>query len=135
MAITDRPDATRFEFLILSFCLVLIVNFTSCRVQKKSISEKEITSSNVSPNTIAINQPDGTTIHIIGRGSRQAPYTETIDGYTILKNQSKIYEYATVGSDGTLVLSGVKAHDPEQRSKKDQDFLKSIKAHLRNGIN
>ena len=49
--------------------------------------------SSTSPYAIMITQPDSSTIQVLGKGSRQFPYVETIDGYTLLKNDKGIYEY------------------------------------------
>ena len=47
-----------------------------------------------SPHAIDITQPDGTKISIRGKGSMKNSWTETLDGYSIVKNIDGVYEYA-----------------------------------------
>ena len=89
-------------------------------------------SSSPSPYSVSIDQPDGTRIEVIGKGNMNSPYTETIDGYTILRNKDGIYEYAILGDDGKLKPSGLKANNMEIRSEEEIEFLRNINYHLRN---
>ena len=84
----------------------------------------------VSPNPITIKQPNGTKLSIIGKGNMHISYTETTDGYTLVKNKKGIYEYALINkTTGDLVPSGYSAHNPTRRSKKEVHFLRKIKKH------
>lgn len=60
------------------------------------------------------------------------PYTETLDGYTVLKNREGIYEYAIMGSKNRLVPGGVKANDAENRKRGERNYLRGTEKHLRN---
>jgi hypothetical protein len=90
------------------------------------------TCTSTSPYSISIAQPDGTSLLIIGKGDMNEPYTETIDGYTILRNEDLVYEYAIIGKDGRLKPGGIKAKNEENRSKKEKRYLLSLEKHLRN---
>ncbi|MDQ4140536.1 MAG: hypothetical protein M3142_08415 [Bacteroidota bacterium] len=85
----------------------------------------------VSPYSIAIKQPDGSSLRIIGKVDQHIPYTETEDGYTLLKNDQKFYVYAKKGSGGNLKSSGIIAKDASKRSRKEKKILDSIAKHLR----
>ncbi len=86
----------------------------------------------VSPEPIVITQPNQTKITIIGVGTGDKPYTETVDGYTLLKNKKGIYMYAQLNKNQKLFPSKLKAHNPEARSKREKKCLeKKFKPHLR----
>ena len=65
----------------------------------------------VSPYPCTFTQADGSKITLYAKGNEAVHYTETADGYTVLKNNNDVYEYAIIGMDGNLTLSGVKASD------------------------
>ena len=115
-----------------SIALLLILS-SSCSNQK--ISEQSNPGTTTSPYALAVEQPDGTQIDVIGKGNMYSPYTETLDGYTILKNKEGIYEYANIGSKRELELSGIKANNTEDRSKSEIKFLQTIDKHLRHPNN
>ncbi|WOK09522.1 hypothetical protein RT717_12820 [Imperialibacter roseus] len=132
----NRLSGTIFSKVFFALTLIYGITIAGCKSQNTSASEttdKAVGgSSTTSPYALTIQQSDNTSIQILGKGNRQNPYTETIDGYTILRNESKIYEYAIPGSNGKLGLSGVKANDPDQRKPEEVQFLKTIETHLRN---
>lgn len=124
---------------VLIITLITTVSILSCKTQKtykKSSSESDHSApdhnSGTSPYPITINQPDNTTIQVLGKGNRENPYVETIDGFTIMRNKSKIYEYVVVGVNWKLELSGRKANDPNARTLEEIEFLRTIEKHLRN---
>ena len=86
---------------------------------------------NVSPNAIEIKQDDGTTLHVIGQGNMVVSYTETTDGYTLVRNKDNVYEYAELNSRGDLVPSGTKATDPGTRDEREKKYLSKIDKHLK----
>lgn len=98
--------------------------------QKDSAPDTQPTPT-TSPDALKMRQPDGTQIHIVGLGSIFVPYTETIDGYTIVLANDGIYEYAKQGTGGDLVPSGIRAHDPADRDRKEISYLKKVEKHLR----
>lgn len=87
----------------------------------------------VSPDTFTIKQSNNTTISIVGKGNMHLHWTETIDGYTIMRNKKGIYEYALLSKDClTLIPSGRKAHNPQERRYFEKRFLRrKIKKHIR----
>ena len=56
-----------------------------------------------------LKQPDGTSISLIGVGNEAIHYLETSEGYTVLKNQEGVYEFAIPDQNGNLTTSGIKA--------------------------
>ena len=74
-------------------------------------------------------QPDGTTVHLIARGNPLRYWSETTDGYTVIKNQSGYYEYAAT-DNGSLSGSGITAQDPQQRSLSEQRGLLALRKHV-----
>ena len=118
------------------FASVLIISCKAQESNNRSLPGNDSVmlnhSSNTSPYPVTIKQADNSTIQVLGKGNRENPYAETIDGFTIMKNRSNIYEYAILGANGVLELSGVKANDPDERTAKEIDFLRTNEKHLRN---
>ena len=115
----------------LNIHIIILIGYLIFLKPMNTISQNPPPSVSVSPFVIGIQQPDGTTIRIIGKVERYIPYTETEDGYTLLKNDQNIYEYAKRASNGRLQLSGLKAKDATKRSKKDKKRLSGVTKHLR----
>lgn len=82
------------------------------------------------PHPIKYEQADGTTLTIVIRGDESLHWQETIDGYTLLRNNKGIFEYAAKNKKNDLVVSGIKAQDPEKRSNVEKKFLKGIQKSL-----
>lgn len=86
----------------------------------------------VSPEPIEITQPNGSSLSIVGVGTADNSYTETIDGYTLLRNKKGIYVYAQIDKCQNLIPSKLKAHNPNNRPKRELKCLdKNFKPHLR----
>lgn len=81
------------------------------------------------PYAITVSLPDGQSLDIIAKGDDHFHWTETTDGYTVLKNENGYYEFA-VERNGQLIKSGIRASDPEKRSLQDMRKLVSISKHL-----
>ena len=81
------------------------------------------------PYAVLVKQPDGTSLRIIGKGTPFHHWSETIDGYTVVKNQDGYYEYA-IQQSGELRGSGLRAQDPEQRSLATQQQLSTYAKHV-----
>lgn len=79
---------------------------------------------------ITVTQSDGTTLTMKLVGDEFFHYNTTIDGYTVLMNASGAYEYARPLND-QLVLSGVLAHDPGQRTMAEGQMLEQMGKHQR----
>jgi M6 family metalloprotease-like protein len=84
-----------------------------------------------SPEPIEISQPDGSRLWVIGKGNMELSYTETVDGYTIVKNTEGIFEYAIRNSEGDLLPSGIRASNTNERGKAADAKLNAIGKHLR----
>jgi hypothetical protein len=81
--------------------------------------------------TITLGQQNGPELKVIGYGRFQLSYAETVDGYTILRNDDGVYEYAERASKGDLEPSGTIAHNPEDRKPDERSFLENMNKHLR----
>lgn len=81
--------------------------------------------------TLNIVQLDGTKLTVIGFGKFYIAYNETIDGYTVVRNDRGVFEYAKLAGNGDLVPTGVIAHNPGNRNEDEKDFLENHPKHLR----
>ncbi len=81
--------------------------------------------------TITLNQQKGPQIKVIGYGRFQLSYAETVDGYTMLRNDDGVYEYAERSGNGDLEPSGTIAHNPGDRGPDERSFLEKMDKHLR----
>ncbi len=82
------------------------------------------------PYPVNITQADGTVITIIHKGDEHNKSTQTVDGYSVLRNKNGIYEYARLDSNNDLVLSGVRARNPAERKSSETQFLNKTKKGL-----
>ena len=89
----------------------------------------QLDSCSASDTIIEVNQ-GGSSLKIIGVGNSVLNYTETIDGYTLIKNNEQ-YEYAIKNKLGDLVASGIIASNPEDRNATEKIFLEGIQPKLR----
>src|SRR5690554_5938663 len=78
-----------------------------------------------SPEPIVVTQADQTQITVVGKGNINNYWTETVDGYTIVRNSNGIYEYASL-VNGELQASGIKANDPQYRSTAEVNYVNSL---------
>ncbi|MBC7426016.1 MAG: M6 family metalloprotease domain-containing protein [Bacteroidia bacterium] len=81
--------------------------------------------------SVLITQPDGSTLEVVGKGNSVISYTETTDGYTLLKNSEGIYEYAIQDLQGEMNPSGIKAHNTANRSNVEAVTLQNIPKMIR----
>lgn len=85
-----------------------------------------------SPYPVTVPQADGSRLTIIGKGTIRQAWTETLDGYTVIK-QNGTYQYARK-VNGKLVSSGLAARNPSERKSKDAAFLKRTPKSIRTDI-
>lgn len=71
-------------------------------------------------------QPDGSTLMVQGKGTGYLHYMQTTDQYTLIANDAGYLEYADMGPDGRLRPTGIRAHDPSDRSEDEMFFLRTI---------
>lgn len=79
------------------------------------------------PNPVEYRQPDGSTITLLLKGDEFIHWATTTDGYTMMTNKARLYEYATLDASGRLVFSGIQAHNPSARGAAENAFLNSIR--------
>ena len=82
------------------------------------------------PYAVTVEQPNGTTLQIIAKGNDLNHWSETLDGYTVLKNEAGQYVYAEQ-ENNTLVASNLLAQDPAKRTLLEQRRLLAIPRHLK----
>ena len=76
--------------------------------------------------SVTLQQPDGTTITIRLHGDEYLNFTTTDDGYSIVKNSEGYYVYAQRGIDGQLKPTTVVAHEADNRSLAERQYLQGI---------
>ncbi len=82
---------------------------------------------------VRITQPDGTGIEVYLMGDEFCHWHETLDGYTIKRDEDGWWKYAEKASDGSLRASGQKMNDEQQRSPNERQHLNDKSKHLRPG--
>ena len=116
--------------LISIFCLFSIISSISPGLY----SQNSISNCPASPYPVEISQPDGTRILVQGHGSKEFHYATTIDGYTIIKNEDGLYEYADIDARSNKILSGMMASNPENRTRDEEQFLASREKGIISGL-
>ena len=122
----------RFTAIYLRLLSLILVGF-SCFIPPASVWAQGVLPYNVvppAPYEVPVEQPDGTALRIIARGNQFQHWAETVDGYTVIKNQAGFYEYATE-QGGVVRSTGVLAQDQQQRSLPEQREILSLKKHIR----
>ncbi len=97
--------------LLLSFCLKLLA-----------------VPADTKPITIV--QPNGKTLTFLLKGDERVHWYETIDGYTLLRNEEGDLEFACVDENNILQVSGILACNQEERDEIEFSFLQTIKPQL-----
>lgn len=77
-----------------------------------------------SPYPVTVKQGDGSALTIVGRGGMLKPWTETLDGYTVVK-KNDVYQYA-IKKAGRLVPSGMPARNVGERKPAEASFLRQV---------
>jgi hypothetical protein len=95
------------------------------------ISSGQISLVPASPYPLIIKQPDGTKFSVYAKGDEYLHYSVTEDGYTVIKNNRGVYEYAEIGSNGELLPSGIKAKNIKDRGFNDMDYLSGSRKNLK----
>lgn len=79
---------------------------------------------------ITITQPNGKTLTFVLKGDERVHWYETLDGYTLLKNEEGDLEFACVDENNILQVSGILACNQEERDEIELSFLQTIKPQL-----
>ncbi len=82
------------------------------------------------PGYTQFTQPDGSTLTIGVRGDEYVHWAVSVDGYTLLPNDFGTYEYAMLSNEGKMILSGIQANEPGNRSFTEISFLNTINTGL-----
>lgn len=78
------------------------------------------------PTPVKVTQPDGSTVTVRLHGDEFFHLTQTLDGYTLVKDNAGYYTYARQEAGGRLVSSGVVAHDATHRTGAELAALAGI---------
>lgn len=105
-------------------CLFSGLIFINCFAQKPS-------DCGASPHPITITQNSGSELTVIGKGSNLFPFTETLDGYTLIKNSDGNYCYAKLNNANELSSTNVIASEIINRTKEEHLTLSTLSKHLR----
>ncbi|HEY5508461.1 MAG TPA: M6 family metalloprotease domain-containing protein, partial [Paludibacter sp.] len=82
------------------------------------------------PNPITIQQADGTEITIRLRGDEFFNYKTTLDGYTLIPDDTGILTYAQADMKGKLYSSKVKANNAEKRNLTEKFFVQGLSKNI-----
>jgi M6 family metalloprotease-like protein len=75
------------------------------------------------PCPIIYTQPDGNQLTVFLKGDEHVRFARTMDGYTILQDQTNRFVYAVKDKQGNLVPSDIQAKDPIDRRLREKRFL------------
>jgi len=75
------------------------------------------------PFPVEIIQTDGTKIVVIQKGDEYVKWAQTIDGYSLMRNKSGVFEYSTISDGNDMIPSGIQARNQSERSVSDIQFL------------
>ena len=82
------------------------------------------------PNPISIQQVDGTEITIRLRGDEFFNYKTTLDGYTLIPDDTGILTYAQADTKGKLYSSKIKANNVERRNLTEKFFVQGLRKNI-----
>ncbi|MBR1769835.1 MAG: M6 family metalloprotease domain-containing protein, partial [Bacteroidales bacterium] len=79
---------------------------------------------------VTVKQINGKTLTFILSGDEKLNWANTLDGYTLLHNESGDWVYAVLDGRNNLVPSSVLACNEEERSAEENSFLSSINKNI-----
>lgn len=79
---------------------------------------------------ITVTQPNGKTLTYIIKGDEVMSWSETMDGYTLLRNHEGVLCYAFHDTEGNLRASDVIACNAEERNVEELLYLNKIEKRL-----
>lgn len=114
-------------FAVCTILLCLLCNDQTHRQENGNFPS----TCSVAPYTLDVRQSDGSVLSVVAEGNSIIHFTETSDGYTILKGRNGDYYYAERNRDGSIRASGKRAIDPDLRSGRQQRQLNRMEKHIR----
>lgn len=75
-------------------------------------------------------QPDGSFVTLRLQGDEYLNYMTTADGFTVVRNESGFWVYASKQADGSLTATDMVAHDDADRDADENTFLASMPKRL-----
>lgn len=82
------------------------------------------------PGGVRVVQPDGSVFTLHLRGDEYMHFNTTSDGYSVVKDQRGYYVYAAL-KDGQLIPTAHVAHDVEERSAAEQNYVATLQRNLK----
>ena len=79
---------------------------------------------------ITITQSNGKELSYWLKGDEFIRWAESIDGYSLLRNQDGAWCYAVLNERGEMIASEILACNPEQRNVEELIFLEKIDKNL-----
>lgn len=76
------------------------------------------------PDSVLVHQPDSTDLWAYDRGDEFFNWVESTDGFVIVRNQNRVFEYATV-KECKIAPSGVKVHNVAEKDQAEIDYARS----------
>lgn len=113
-----------------SIFLAVIFLFSSVAVVDNVKTEPMPHFRPANPCPIIYTQPDGSELTITLKGDERTRFASTMDGYTILQDDTGRYVYAMQDAMGNMVRSSFQAHEPGSRPLRERRFLKKTAKHL-----
>lgn len=90
----------------------------------------DVQSMPANPDPIVFVQPDGTTLTIKIKGDERISWRQTVDEYTLMRNNDGYLTYAIKDSNGDLQPSNIIATDVDQRGMKSKSMLSTLEKNL-----
>jgi M6 family metalloprotease-like protein len=122
------------SYVFLAVSLVFVLMFFFGQLNSSETGEREQSKApqfvTAQPGSVTIDQRDGTQLTVMKTGDEVINYTRTSDGYTVFADDIGIHYYAMPDENRDLILSSVKANDPDKRSKNEEKFLAKIQKYL-----
>lgn len=75
---------------------------------------------------ILVKQSDGTMLNVVLKGDEALHFHTTLDGKYVVKEANGDFCYATFSKEGIFLSTGTLAHDVENRSNAENEFLTTI---------
>ena len=73
-----------------------------------------------------VTQPDGSSVNVRLVGDEYLHYNVTADGYSLVRRVDGAFVYAQLNDDGQLEPTAMLAHDANERSTEEHNYLKKV---------